>query len=258
MSEEKYFEPQKIVIKKIEKHLAEQMIIKNHYTHKWSLCKIAYGIFYKTNKQSQFFEVEEEELIGCVVFGQPVGRSAAKSISSIINIHEVFELTRLFIFDGFGRNIESYSLSKALNLLKEDYPQIKVVITYADGEQGHKGTIYQACNFHYQGNSSLCLMPNFSISLVSYPYKWIHSRTVFSMYGSHNIEHLKKKIGHAFWRKKESTKHRYVYFIGNKKENRLILNNLKHQFKPYPKSTQYVDEIEQIIVESQLEKQFFG
>ena len=38
-------------------------------------------------------------------------------------------------------------------------------------------------------------MPNYSVSLSDSPYDWIHSRTVFSKWGSHNVEHLKKEIG---------------------------------------------------------------
>ena len=255
---EEYFDASKVVVRQIGKSLAEDMIVKYHYSHKWSLCQVAYGIFYITNKQSDFFDATEEKFIGCVVFGQPVGRGAAESISKLISVYEVFELTRLWIADGYGRNIESYSISKSLDLLRRDFPKIKAIISYADGEQGHKGIIYQACNFHYQGNSSLALMPNYSVSLVGPPYKWIHSRTISSTYGSHNVEHLKKKIGHTFWRKKESSKHRYVYIICNKKENRLILKNLKHPFQPYPKDTTYKDEIEEIVVDNQTENLFFG
>ncbi len=259
MPKEEYFDASKVVIRQIEKPLAEEMIVKYHYSHKWSLCQVAYGVFYITNKQSDFFDAIEEKLIGCIVFGQPVGRGAAESVSKLISVYEVFELTRLFIHDGYGRNIESYSISKALELLRRDFPQIKAIISYADGEQGHKGTIYQACNFYYQGNSSLALMPNYSVSLVGPPYQWIHSRTVSSTYGSHNVEHLKKKIGHTFWRKKESSKHRYVFLLGNKKERKLILKNLKHPFESsYPKDTAHTDEIEQIVVDNPVENQFFG
>jgi hypothetical protein len=234
------------------------MIVKNHYTHKWSLCQVSYGIFYITDVDSSFFDVKEEKFIGAIVFGQPVGRSAAESVSSKISIDEVFELTRLYIHDGYGRNIESYCLTKAIQFLKRDFPEIKAIITYADGEQGHRGIIYQACNFHYQGNSSLALMPNFSISLKGPPYQWMHSRTVSSTYGSHNVEYLKKKIGHTFWRKKESTKHRYVYLLGNKKEKRFIIANLKHPFKTsYPKANNYKDEIEEITMTNAIENQFF-
>jgi hypothetical protein len=69
---------------------------------------------------------------------------------------------------------------------------------------------------------------------------------------------LKKRIGHTFWRKKESTKHRYVCLLGNKIEKKKILANLKHPFQPYPKGTTYVDEIEQITVENPAENPFFS
>lgn len=255
---ENYFDPTKFVIRPISKRLAEDIIVKYHYSHKWSLCQIAFGVFHLLDHESPFIESIEEKLIGTIVFGQPVGRSAAESISKLIKVDEVFELTRLFIHDGYGRNIESYSISRALDHLRLHFPHIKAIISYADGEQGHKGTIYQACNFYYQGNSSLALMPNYSVSLVGPPYQWIHSRTISSTYGSHNVEHLKKKIGHMFWRKKESSKHRYVYLLGNKREIRLILKNLKHPFQPYPKETAHTDEIEEIVVDAHVENQFFG
>lgn len=258
LNKEAPFDPSKIVIREIDQKTAAEMIIRYHYSHKWSLYKVAYGVFYLTDKDQKFLEGKEELLIGCMVFGQPVGRSAAESISSLIKITEVFELTRLFIKDGYGSNIESYSLTKALSLLKRDFPNIKAIITYADGEQGHKGTIYQACGFYYQGNSALALMPNFSISLVGPPYKWIHSRTVSSTYGSHNVEHIKKKIGRTFWRKKESTKHRYISFLCNKLMKKKILSALKHPFLPYPKSAHHEDEIQKIVVETPPENQFFG
>ena len=75
----------------------------------------------------------------------------------------------------------------------------------------HLGTIYQATNWLYQDCRDIQLMPNYSVSLGE-PHKWIHSRTVFSRYGSHNVEHLKNEIGHTFYRKREAPKHRYLYF----------------------------------------------
>ena len=257
MAETSYFDPSKVTIRKIEKSTAEEMIVKYHYTHKWSLCQVAYGIFYSTDHIIPFFDVKEDKLIGCIIFGQPVGRSAAESISKIVKIDEVFELTRLFCHDGYGKNIESYSIGKALKLLQKDFPRVKVVISYSDCEQGHKGTIYQASGFYYQGNSTLALMPNFSISLVGPPYKWMHSRTAQSTFGSHNVEHLKRRIGHTFWRKKEAKKHRYVYLLGNKIQKKNILANLKHPFVIYPKNAEYINEIEEITVDNVVENSFF-
>lgn len=256
--ETSFFNPEKVVVREIEKGLAEDIIVKHHYSHKWSLCQVAFGVFFITDNDSPFIEAKEEKLIGCLVYGQPVGRSAAESISELVKVHEVFELTRLFIHDGYGKNIESYCISKSLTLIKKKFPEIKAIITYADNEYGHCGTIYQACGFHYQGNSSLALMPNFSLSLVGPPYDWVHSRTVTSTYGSCNVEHLKKRIGHTFWRKKESTKHRYVCLLGNKLEKKKILANLKHPFQPYPKDTSFREEIEEIVVENPTENPFFS
>ena len=235
---EEYFDKSKVIIRKIDKSTAKEMIIKYHYSHTFSLCTVAYGVFYITDNIDLFFGGNEEKLIGAVIYGGPVGRGTALSISPLVKIDEVIELVRLFIFDGFGRNIESFCISKSLYLLRRDFPKIKVVISYSDTEQNHNGGIYQASNFLFTGlNSDINLMPNFSISLICFPYKWIHSRTVFSRYGSHNITHLKKKIGHTFWRKKEAGKLRYIYIISDKKTKKEIMKTLKMKILPYPKST---------------------
>jgi hypothetical protein len=256
--EEKYFNSDSFVVRPISKNVAKELIVKNHYSHKWSLCQIAYGIFYKENKQNKFFEGNTEKLIGTCVYGSPVGRSAADSFSEIITKKDVFELVRLWVADGYGKNIESWFVSQTFKQLKKDWSNIKVILSYSDEEQGHKGIIYQALGFYYQGNKSIALMPNYSISLVGPPdYKWMHSRTVNSIYGSHNLEHLKKKIGCTFWRKKESTKHRYFYILANKKEKKKILSNLKHPCLSYPKNTVFEEEIEEIKVESNIENPFF-
>lgn len=256
---EGYVDVSRISLRPIAKNIAKELIEKNHYSHKWTLCDVAFGIFFDTKQPSTFIDIDEEKLIGAVIYGGPVGRSAAESISPSIKLEEVTELTRLFIHDGYGKNIESYCISKTLSMLSTHLPKVKAVISYADNEQGHRGIIYQATGFHYQGNSSLALMPNYSISLSGPPnYKWMHSRTAFSTFGSHNVEYLKKKIGFTFWRKKESTKHRYVYLLGNKLEKKKILANLKHPFVPYPKDTQYTEEIQEIKVDNKTENLFFS
>jgi hypothetical protein len=256
--EEKYFDPNKFVIRSISKLVAKDLIIKNHYTHKWTMCQVAYGVFFKQDSGNLFIDGDEEKLVGACIYGSPVGRSAAESFCKLVKIDEVFELTRLWIADGYGKNIESWVISQTFKLIKKEFPKIKIVMSYSDEEQGHVGTIYQAAGFYYQGNKSIALMPNFSVSLVGPPnYEWIHSRTVQSTYGSHNIEYLKKKIGHTFWRKKESTKHRYFYVLTNKIEKKKILAALKHPCLPYPDDTKFEEEIEEIKVETVRENPFF-
>lgn len=253
-----YFNPNDFVVRSISKSVAKDLIIKHHYTHKWTMCQVVYGLFLKEKFENNFIESNFEKIVGVCVYGSPVGRSAADSFCSFVKNNEVFELTRLWAEDGYGKNVESWFISQTFKLLKKEYSRIKLVLSYSDEEQGHKGIIYQATGFYYQGNKSIALMPNFSVSLTGPPnYKWIHSRTVQSTYGSHNVEYLKKKIGHTFWRKKESTKHRYFYILTNKVEKKKILTNLKHPCLPYPKDTKFEEEIEEIKVETVRENPFF-
>jgi hypothetical protein len=197
MSEEGFVDTSKVFLREIPKSVAKDIIVKNHYA--WSKCSAAIGIFYRTaSEQDSFFEGEQEKLIGCLVYGAPVGRRAATSISELLKPTEILELVRLWIADGYGKNIESFCISQSFKWLNEHRPEIKCLISYADGEQGHAGRIYQATGWIYQGNR-FSIMDSWSLSLKGPPdYDWILSRTVSSIYGTHNHDVLKKIIGHTF------------------------------------------------------------
>ena len=193
-----YVDTSKVSIREINKSVAKQMIVKYHYSHAWTMCRYALGVYY--NGDDGFFG--SEKLI--------------------------------------GSNIESYAMGQSFKWMKENAPKIKMLLSYADPEQLHLGGIYQATNWLYQDCRDIQLMPNYSVSLSDSPYDWIHSRTVFSKWGSHNVEHLKKEIGKqnksCFWRKTEAPKHRYIQILGqNKSEKRKLSKMLKHKTSPYPK-----------------------
>ena len=54
--------PNKITIREISKKIAKQMIVKNHYSHKWTSCRYALGIFYETDNEHTFFDEKDEKL----------------------------------------------------------------------------------------------------------------------------------------------------------------------------------------------------
>ena len=255
-----YFDSSLIYLRSINKNVAKTLIEKNHYTHKWSLCTVAYGVYYKEYIESTFFGGFNERLIGVLVYGNAVGRNASTSISPLLTNNNVLELTRLWIADGYGKNIESYCIAESFRLLNKEYPQIKCILSYADSEVGHTGKIYQATGFIYQGDNyvDVALMPNYSVSLSGPPdYDWIHSRTVYSKWKTHNVDKLKLKIGRTFWRKKESGKHRYIKFISNKIENKKLAKSLKHPSRPYPIIGCYKEDNQEIKVENTNEQSFF-
>ena len=236
-----YCDVSKVHIAPIAKPIAKDMIIKYHYTHAWTACRYALGVYYKTDTSDVFGN--QHQLIGCLIYGFPVGARAATSICDGLTKDNALELTRLYIHDGYGSNIESYAMGQSFKWLKNNDKNIKLLLSYADAGQEHLGKIYQATNWIYQGLSTdIALMPNYGISLTKDPYNWIHSRTVFSIWGSSNLDHLKKEIGKdgydEFWRRQEPPKHRYIQIIAqNKKEKKDLMKRLKHEIKPYQKNT---------------------
>ena len=236
-----YCDVSKVHVAPIAKSIAKDIIVKKHYTHAWTACRYALGIYYKTDGDS--FQFGEDKLIGCAIYGFPVGARAATSVCEGLTKDNALELTRLYIDDGYGSNIESYAMGQTFKWLKENDKNIKLLISYADAGQEHLGKIYQATNWIYQGLSTdIALMPNYGISLTKDPYNWIHSRTVYSLWGSSNLDHLKNEIGkegHSeFWRRMEPPKHRYIQLLPqNKKEKKDLIKRLKHEIKPYPKNT---------------------
>ena len=65
-------------------------------------------------------------------YGYPVGRSVVGSIftdDKMLGTDNILELTRLFIYDGYGKNIESFSISQSFKWLKQNAKNIKVLIS---------------------------------------------------------------------------------------------------------------------------------
>ena len=168
-----------------------------------------------------------------MVYGTPVGRLSAQSISELLKPDQVLELTRLYIHDGYGKNIESLALGKSFDWLKQNDPNIKALLSYSDPKVSHKGTIYQATNWIYQGNKTKILESR------QFKFEehgdWLHSRTVSAQYGTNGVPALTKKVGHTFWWRVEPPKHRYVYILAGKGEKRKIMKTLKHPPLPYIK-----------------------
>ena len=247
---ESYVDKSKVSLRPIDKRIARDMIEKNHYSGRLSSCRYPLGVFYEEDSQHQFFD-KNEKLIGVACYGFPVGRRVVGSIFSeeVIQNKNILELTRLFIHDGYGKNIESLAISLSFKWMKEFAQNIKVLISYADPEQSHDGAIYQATNWIYQGCGDFQLAPTYSLR-VNEDDDWMHSRSVYSKYGSAAPENLKKAIGRDFWLKKEASKHRYIYFLGNKRENRHFKKMMKHPMMDYPKNYVHDVTITKITVEN--------
>ena len=160
-----------------------------------------------------------------IVYGDPIGRLTGQSISDEIDRTEVLELTRLFIHDGYGSNIESWFISQSFNWLRKFRTEIKALVSYASPVEGHSGTIYQATNWIYQGNNNR--WNDGWIFKFEKDGRWMHGRTIFPHYKTNDPYEIQKQVNKTFWIRKELQKHRYVYILAGKKDKKKILKNIE-------------------------------
>lgn len=132
-----------LIIKPISKSIAKELILANHYSHKWNeggFGKYNYGIFSADNP---------DKCLGVAVYGFMMNPSANIFTSS--NPHGwMCELNRMWIDDCLGKNAETILIGASLKLLRKDDTNIVAVQSFADGRLGC-GTIYKAANFRYYG-----------------------------------------------------------------------------------------------------------
>lgn len=132
---------------KVDKNDAKEMILKNHYSHKWQ------NVF----GQHNYGIISGGELLGVVVYGYMMNPNSYKSIANL-NKEQVIELNRLWIDDRLGKNTETMLMKYAHRELLEHTP-VRLVQSFADGRLG-VGTIYQAMNFGYYGKSKTLFHKN--------------------------------------------------------------------------------------------------
>ncbi|HEY0089168.1 MAG TPA: hypothetical protein VGB37_10000 [Candidatus Lokiarchaeia archaeon] len=204
-------------IKQIDYSLAKIFIKENHYSHTIpSSVKVSLGFYYK------------EELKTAIIYGAPVGRNVTNWLQ--VEHSNCLELVRLFSAEGMPKNTESYCISKSFQFLKQNYPQYKYLISYADPNHGHCGYIYQATNWKYVGIQRRILKER----IILIDGKEVHSRTLNAKHGSNADDKLKEIYGDRLEIKGALKKYVYLMCLGNHKECKEWYN--KFTFLPYPKA----------------------
>ena len=112
----------------------KDFIESNHYSKSINGC----------NSQYSFKLIREDQIIGAAFFGRMAMAGQWKRFADFPE--DVIELRRLCCIDDTPKNTESYFIGKMLRWLKKN-TSIKKVVSYADTEHGHQGTIYKASNF---------------------------------------------------------------------------------------------------------------
>tara|TARA_R110000803_G_scaffold209862_1_gene280247 strand:+ start:780 stop:1439 length:660 start_codon:yes stop_codon:yes gene_type:complete len=157
---------------------------------------------------------ESGKFIGVVLFG----RGANKGLGAPFGLDqiEVCELVRIALTTHVAA--VSRIMSIAIKFIQKMSEGLRLIVSFADTEQGHHGGIYQATNWLYNGQTQ---------AADEYMYKgkrW-HGRAFRKSHGSHL-----KYIGKGLEIVRGSRKHRYLMPLD--KEMKAQIAPLA---KPYPK-----------------------
>lgn len=127
-------------VKEIERSLANDLIVKNHYSKKfYNATYIHLGLF------------NENDIIGVLQYGYAMNPASCASVVDGTQKNEYLELNRMWIADDVGQYPESRAISYSIKYIKRKYPKIKWIQSFADERCGGFGIVYQACSFSYFG-----------------------------------------------------------------------------------------------------------
>lgn len=108
-------------------------------------------------------------LHGVMSFGSPtdkrkvIGLVISKETGEPAPWYDMLELNRMAFDDVLPANSESRCIAVAIRLLKKNAPNIKWILSFADGTQCGDGTIYRASGFqltNIKRNKSLLVLPD--------------------------------------------------------------------------------------------------
>ena len=162
---------------------------------------------------------ESDRFVGSVIFG----RGASPNLGTPYGLDqtEVCELVRVAC--RAHRAPVSHMVSQALRQLRARNPGLRLVVSFADPEQGHVGSIYQAGNWIYAGQAD------------THMYRvhghLVHPKSLHSKYGvgGQSIGWLRKYVDPAAERVHLAGKHRYVFPL-----DRAMRRRLRDVARPYP------------------------
>jgi hypothetical protein len=127
-------------VKEIERKLANDLIVKNHYSKKfYNATYIHLGVFICG------------ELLGVLQYGYAMNPASCGSVVEGTQMDEYLELNRMWLDDKAERNSETMAISYSLRYIRSKFPKIKWIQSFADERCGCFGIVYQAASFSFYG-----------------------------------------------------------------------------------------------------------
>lgn len=188
-----------IIVKVIPSKIANDFVKKHHYSGK-----------VVPNSTLHFGAFLDNKLHGVMSFGPSINKKGTINLVEGTDWNGFLELNRMAFDDYLPSNSESRCISIALKLIKKNAPQIKWIISFADGCQCGDGTIYRASGFKLVG-----IAENTAIRINPKTGEKVH------IIQAHHL----KISSHEFrsWQPIKGNMLKYIYFIDKDKEKDLTV-----------------------------------
>lgn len=224
----------------IARIVEKNLISEKYNNHKKSCLKIDYATYEATKYACENWHYsgvvpvgklvkigawENNKFIGVVVFGRGANNNMLKPFN--LEANEGCELVRIALCSHIAP--VSKILSIAIKFLKKTNSGIKLIVSYADADQGHYGGIYQATNWTYTGLMNAGSMGAFIVN-----GKKLHPKSVHSKGVKQSLKEVQKHLDKNATKFFTKGKHRYVMAL-----DKNLLNIVLGMAKPYPKKNNY-------------------
>tara|TARA_R100000084_G_scaffold74614_1_gene33557 strand:+ start:556 stop:1173 length:618 start_codon:yes stop_codon:yes gene_type:complete len=198
-----------MILKKASYKAMKYACLKFHYAKRIpAQPMVGYSVFNKKN-----------EWCGCIIYNNGIG-----AIEKPFGLQKgkVCELVRMALNGKQEKTSKCLSLS--IKKFKKENKLVEMIVSYADSDEGHNGTIYKATNWFYVGSHKTgdkYICPTTG--------KDIHSR-------SHSAKGYNKQFGvykkvyktSDLIRIKKGVKHKFVYPLT--KDMRTMCNKIKKEY----------------------------
>jgi len=178
---------------------------------------------------------DEKGLAGVALWGWGVRpRHTIQKIWPELTTKDYWELNRLCLRDDCPKNSESWFIGQCVKWMKQNQPERKVLLSWADGVRGKPGYVYQASNWYYGG----FITTEIYLTKDGEP---VHPRLMITRYGTRSM----KKASELGLKKVWGKQFLYMIPLCTKKEQRELLKSSEKEWtKNYPKNDDMVWKIQ--------------
>lgn len=185
-----------IIVKVIPSKVANDFVKKHHYSGK-----------VVPNSTLHFGCFLDGRLGGVMQYGPSINKKGTINLVEGTGWNEFIELNRMAFSEYLPKNSESRCIAISIRLIKNNAPQIKWIISFADGTQCGDGTIYRASGFKLVG-----IVNNTALRINPKTQKAMHVI---------QAHHLKISKEFRSWKAFEGKQLKYIYFVDKTYENKL-------------------------------------